>query len=68
VLVLTQLFHTLFPGRVPYVRRLLLSVTGMALGELVGVFIPGPRLGELHPAGDLLLPRGLQLSANRFLR
>ncbi|GAC1331856.1 MAG: hypothetical protein NVSMB17_10260 [Candidatus Dormibacteria bacterium] len=68
MLVLTQLFHTIFPGRVPYLRRLLLSVTGMALGELVGVFIPGPRLGELHPAWDVLVTGALQLSANRFAR
>ena len=66
MLVLTQVFHTAFPGRVTYLRRLILSITGMALGELVGVFIPGPRMGELHPAWDILLTTALQLTANRF--
>jgi len=51
---------------VTYLRRLILSITGMALGELVGVFIPGPRLGELHPGWDVLLTTALQLTANRF--
>ncbi|MFN2465332.1 MAG: hypothetical protein ABR598_03600 [Candidatus Dormibacteria bacterium] len=67
VLVLTQLFHTVFPDRVPYLRRLILSVTGMAVGEFAGLFIPGPRLGELHPAWDVLATAILQLAANRFL-
>jgi len=66
VLVLTQVFHTAFPGRVTYLRRLILSITGMALAELLGVFVPGPRLGELHPAWDILLTAALQLTAHRF--
>jgi hypothetical protein len=41
----------------------------VALGELAGrLFVPGPRLGELHPAWDLGVTTALQLLGNRFLR
>jgi hypothetical protein len=52
---------------VPYLRRLVISLTGVTLGELVGVFIAGPRLGELHPLWDALLTAAMQLTANRFV-
>jgi hypothetical protein len=69
VVILAQLFHTVFPGRVTYLRRLILATAGVALGELFGrLFVPGPRLGELHPAWDLGVTTVLQLLGNRFLR
>lgn len=49
-----------------YLRRVILSITGLVLGEVVGVFVPGPRLGELHPAWDALITALLQLGANRL--
>ncbi|MGI8610378.1 MAG: hypothetical protein ACR2MY_14340 [Candidatus Dormibacteria bacterium] len=67
--ILAQVFHTVFPGRVTYLRRLILATVGVALGELAGrLFIPGPRLGELHPAWDLGVTTALELLGNRFLR
>ncbi|HEV3235309.1 MAG TPA: hypothetical protein VG329_12250 [Candidatus Dormibacteraeota bacterium] len=70
VLVLTQLFHLLFPGRITYLRRLILATLGVALGELAGGrFLPsGPRLGDLHPLWDAAFVTALQLLGNRFLR
>ncbi|MEA2646142.1 MAG: hypothetical protein QOE92_1225 [Chloroflexota bacterium] len=70
VLVLTQLFHLLFPRRVRYWKRLGLTAAAVLLGELAGSYIlpPGPRIGDLHPAWDLLLTLVFQLLANRFLR
>ena len=67
--MLAQLFHTLFPGRINYLRRVILATTGVALGELAGrLLLPGPRLGELHPAWDIGLTTAFQLLGNRFLR
>jgi TRAP-type uncharacterized transport system fused permease subunit len=70
VLILTQLFHLLFPGRITYLRRLILATLGVAVGEFAsGRFLPsGPRLGDLHPLWDILLVTALQLAGNRFLR
>jgi hypothetical protein len=69
VLILAQLFHTVFPGRVTYLRRLILATAGVALGELAGRLLgPGPRLGELHPAWDIGLTTAFQLLGNRLLR
>lgn len=69
VLVLTQLFHTLFPGRVRYLRRLILSTMGVTMGELAGVLLlGGPRVGELHIAWDFGLVAALQLMGNRLAR
>ena len=69
VLILAQFFHTIFPGRVTYLRRVILATAGVAVGELAGrLFIPGPRLGELHPAWDFGVTTALQLLGNRFLR
>ncbi|HEY8739618.1 MAG TPA: hypothetical protein VIN56_03375 [Candidatus Dormibacteraeota bacterium] len=69
VLILAQLFHTVFPGRITYLRRVILAVLGVGLGELVGkLMVPGPMLGELHAGWDLVLTTALQLLGNRFLR
>jgi hypothetical protein len=70
VLVLTQLFHLLFPGRITYLRRLILATLGVALGEFAGgrILPSGPRLGDLHPLRDAALVTALQLLGNRFLR
>ncbi len=70
VLILTQLFHLLFPRRITYLRRLILATLGVALGEFAGgrLLASGPRLGDLHPVWDLVLVTGLQLLGNRFLR
>ena len=69
ILVLAQLFHVLFPGRVRYVRRLALATGGVLLGEVAGGrLLPGPRIGDLHPLWDIGLTTVFQLLANRFLR
>ncbi|MDQ6746876.1 MAG: hypothetical protein M3010_02035 [Candidatus Dormibacteraeota bacterium] len=69
VVILAQLFHTLFPGRITYLRRVILAVIGVALGELAGrLLLPGPTLGELHAGWDIALTAALQLLGNRFLR
>jgi hypothetical protein len=69
VLILTQLFHLLFPGRISYLRRVILTIVGVLLGEAVGGrFLPGgPRLGELHPVWDAGFTIALQLFGNRYL-
>jgi hypothetical protein len=69
VLVLTQLFHLLFPKRIGYLRRLVLATVGVLLGEVVAQrIVPGgPRLGELHPAWDIGFVTALQLLGNRVL-
>jgi hypothetical protein len=69
VLILTQLFHALFPGRISYLRRVILTIVAMLLGEAVGGrFLPGgPRLGELHPVWDAGLTTAFQLFGNRYL-
>ena len=67
--ILAQVFHTIFPRRVTYLRRLILATAGVAVGELAGrLLLPGPRLGELHPAWDVGVTTALQLLGNRFLR
>lgn len=70
VLVLTQLFHLVFPGRVRYWKRLALTGVAVVLGELAGGHIlpPGPRIGDLHPLWDVALTTVFQLLGNRFLR
>lgn len=69
VLILAQLFHILFPRRITYLRRIILAVAGVTLGELAGrLLVPGPRLGELHVGWDLGVTMVLQLLGNRFLR
>ena len=69
VAILAQVFHAIFPGRVSYLRRLILATAGVALGELAGrLFVPGPRLGELHLVWDIGVTAALQLLGNRFLR
>jgi hypothetical protein len=70
VAILSQLFHLLFPGRISYLRRILLSMAGVAVGELAGshLLTPGLRLGDLHPLWDLAFTTPLQLLGNRFLR
>ena len=70
VLILAQLFYALSPRRATYLRRLLIALAGVALGEFLGsrLLAPGPRLGELHPLWDLGLSAPLQLLANRFGR
>jgi hypothetical protein len=69
VLILAQLFHALFPGRISYFRRVTLTIAAVLLGEAVGGrFLPGgPRLGELHPVWDAGLTTALQLFGNRYL-
>jgi hypothetical protein len=69
VLVLTQLFHVLFPGRISYPRRLIVSICGVVFGEaLAGRLLPGgPRMGELHPLWDIGFTTAMQLLGNRFL-
>jgi hypothetical protein len=69
VLILTQLFHLLFPGRISYLRRVILTIVGVLLGEAVGGrFLPGGlRLGELHPVWDTGITVALQLFGNRYL-
>jgi hypothetical protein len=69
VLILTQLFHLLFPGRISYLRRVILTIVGVLLGEAVGGrFLPGgPRLGELHLVWDAGVTTALQLFGNRYL-
>ena len=69
VLILTQLFHLLFPRRITYLRRLILATFGVLLGEAVAErIVPGgPRLGELHPAWDIGFVTALELLGNRFL-
>jgi hypothetical protein len=69
VLVLTQLFHLLFPRRINYLWRLVLATFGVLLGEAVAqrVVPGGPRLGELHPAWDIAFVTALELLGNRFL-
>lgn len=69
VLILTQLFHLLFPGRISYIRRVILTIVGVLLGEAVGGrFLPGgPRLGELHLVWDAGVTTALQLFGNRYL-
>jgi hypothetical protein len=69
VLVLTQLFHMLFPKRIGYLWRLVLATFGVLLGEAVAQrIVPGgPRLGELHPAWDIGFVTALQLLGNRVL-
>jgi hypothetical protein len=70
VLILTQLFHVLFPGRVTYLRRLILATLGVAIGEFLGgrLLPSGPRLGDMHPLWDVVFTTALQLLGNRFLR
>lgn len=70
VLILTQFFHLLFPARMTYLRRLILSLLGVAIGEFAaGRFLPsGPRMGDLHPLWDIVFTTLLQLMGNRFLR
>jgi hypothetical protein len=69
VLVLTQLFHVLFPGRISYLRRIVVSICAVVFGEaLAGRILPGgPRIGELHPLWDIGFTAALQLLGNRFL-
>jgi hypothetical protein len=69
VLVLTQLFHVVFPGRISYLRRIIVSICGVVFGEaLAGRILPGgPRMGELHPLWDVGFTTALQLLGNRFL-
>lgn len=69
VLILAQLFHTIFPGRTTYLRRVLLAAGGVILGEFFGsrLLPEGPRLGELHPLWDVVFTTGLELLGNRFL-
>jgi hypothetical protein len=69
VLILTQLFHVLFPRRITYLRRLILATSGVLLGEAVAQrIVPGgPRLGELHPAWDVGFVTALELLGNRVL-
>lgn len=69
ILVLAQLFHVIFPGRVTYLRRLALATGGVLIGEIAGSrLLPGPRVGDLHPLWDVGVTTALQLLANRFLR
>jgi hypothetical protein len=70
VLILAQLFHTIFPKRTSYLRRIILSIVGVLVAEVLAghVLTPGPRLGELHPLWDLVFTTPLQLLGNRFLR
>lgn len=69
ILILAQLFHTLFPGRTTYLRRILLAAGGVVLGEFFGsrLLPEGPRLGELHVLWDVLFTTALELIGNRFL-
>jgi hypothetical protein len=59
-----------FPGRITYVRRLILATLGVALGEFAGgrLLPSGPRIGDLHPLWDIAFTTALQLLGNRFLR
>ena len=67
VLILTQVFHLLSPGRTSYLRRLLVSVVGVTIAEWAGSHLlpAGPRLGDLHPGWDLVFTAPLQLVVNR---
>ena len=68
-LILAQVFHLLFAERSTYVRRLIVALVGVALGELAGSHLPsGPRLGEMHPLWDVAVTTPLQLLLNRFGR
>ncbi len=69
VLILTQVFHLLSPGRISYVRRVILTTVGVLLGEALGgrVLPGGPRFGELHPFWDVGLTTLFQLLGNRYL-
>src|SRR5260370_207201 len=69
VLILSQIFHLLFPGRLSYLRRVILTIVGVLLGEAVaGRLLPGgTRLGELHPVWDVGFTTVLQLFGNRYL-
>jgi hypothetical protein len=69
IMILTQLFHLLFPRRISYLRRLILATFGVLMGEAVAQrIVPGgPRLGELHPAWDIGFVTALQLLGNRLL-
>lgn len=69
VLILTQFFHLISPGRISYLRRVILTIVGVLLGEaLGGRLLPGgPRLGELHPLWDAGLTTLFQLLGNRYL-
>lgn len=70
VAILSQLFHLVFPRRTTYLRRVLLSVLGVSIGEFAGSHLlpAGPMVGDLHPVWDLVFTTPLQLLANRFLR
>jgi hypothetical protein len=70
VLILAQLFHLVSPGRISYLRRILIALVGVTVAEWAGshLLTPGPRLGDLHPLWDLVFTAPLQLLANRLLR
>jgi len=62
VLVLTQVVRVILPGRGPYLWTLMLSVAGVAGGEVIAAsgHLNSASLGVLHPLADLLAIAVLQ--------
>jgi hypothetical protein len=62
VLVLTQVVRVILPGRGPYLWTLMLSVAGVAAGEVIAAsgHLNSASLGVLHPLADLLAIAVLQ--------
>jgi hypothetical protein len=62
VLILTQVVRLVLPGRGPYLWTLLLSVAGLAGGEVLAAsgHLNALAVGVLHPVADVLIIAVLQ--------
>jgi hypothetical protein len=62
VLILTQVVRLVLPGRGPYLWTLLLSMAGLAGGEVLAAsgHLNAVAVGVLHPLSDVLIIAVLQ--------